>query len=78
MPRLRFHHGLPDFRAAVGAFIGEVDFRHAPVRLDVANVHRKPDAARANDESWLDVIVMVDIGWHVGSPQEDFQESIHQ
>src|SRR5882724_13440967 len=70
MPQLRLHHGLANLGAAVGAFIGEVDLRHAPMRLDVAHEHRKSDAARTNDEGWLCVIVIMDIGWHVGSPQE--------
>jgi hypothetical protein len=38
------------------------------MRLDVPYKHRNPDAARTNDESRLDVVVMVDIGWHVGTP----------
>src|SRR4030081_496698 len=71
---LRLDHGLLYFRTAVGAFIGEVDLRHAPMRLDGAHEHRKSDATRTNDESRLDVIVMVDIGWHVRTPHG----SIHQ
>src|SRR5882757_2263145 len=67
MPR-RLDHGLLYFRTAVGAFIGEVDLRQAPMRLDGAHEHRKSDATRTNDESRLDVIVMVDIGWHVRTP----------
>ena len=74
MPRLRLHDRLPDFGAAVGAFVGEVDLRHAPVRLDVAHIHRKPDAAWTDDEGRFEIIVLMDIGWHVGSPDE----SIHQ
>jgi hypothetical protein len=77
MPRFRLHNGLADFRAAVGAFISEVDLRHAPMRLDVAHIHRNSDAAWTQDEGGFN-IVMMDIGWHVGSPQEDTQESIHQ
>jgi hypothetical protein len=72
--QLRLDHGLAKLGATIGAFIGELDLRHAPMRLDVPNKHRKPDAARANDEGRLDVIVMVDIGWHRYSPQR----SIHQ
>src|SRR5437899_1447065 len=78
VPQFRLHDGLANLGAAVGAFIGEVDLRHAPMRLDVAHIHLKSDAARTNDEGWLCVIVIMDIGWHVGSPQEDTQESIHQ
>src|SRR5882757_10221050 len=71
--RLRLDHRLPDFNTAVGAFIGEVDLRQAPVRFDVLHIHGKPDTARTNDEGGFDVM-MADIGWHVGSPQR----SIHQ
>jgi hypothetical protein len=77
MPQFGLHDGLANFRAAVGAFIREVDLRHAPMRLDVAHIHLKPYAAWTNDEGWFDLILMMDIGWHVGSPQEDTQESIH-
>src|SRR5260370_19885731 len=68
VPQHRLGHCLSDFHAAVGAFIGEVDLRHAPMRFDVLDVHRNTDAARTNNESRLGVIVMVNIGWHVGSP----------
>ena len=68
MPHVRLHDGLANLGAAVGAFIGEIDLRHAPMRLDVAHKHRKSDAARTDDEGWFGVVVMIDIGWHVGSP----------
>src|SRR4051794_15253906 len=68
MPRLRLHHGLLYFRAAVGAFIGEVDLRQAPVRLDIAHEHGKSDATRTDHESRLDIVVMMNVGWHVGTP----------
>ena len=75
MPHFRLHHGPANLGAAVGAFISEIDLRHAPMRLDVAHIHRNSDAARTKDEGGFN-IVMMDIGWHVGSPQEDTQESI--
>ena len=78
MPHFRLHDGSANFGAAVRAFISEVDLRHAPVRLDVAQIHSQSDAARTKDEGRFDIVVMMDIGWHVGSPQEDIQESIHQ
>src|SRR4051812_26588133 len=71
--RLRLDHRLPDLHPAVGAFIGEVDLRQAPVRFDILHIHGKAYAARTNDEGGFDVM-MADIGWHVGSPQR----SIHQ
>ena len=78
MPKLWLHDGLANFGATVGALIGEVDPRHAPMRLDVAHIHFEPHTARTDDEARLDIVVMMDVGWHVGSPQEDTQESIHQ
>ena len=78
VPHFRLHDGSANFGAAVRAFIGEVDLRHAPMRLDVAQIHGQSDAARTKDEGRFDIVVMMDIGWHVGSPQEDTQESIHQ
>ena len=78
MPHVRLHDGPANLSAAVGAFIGELDLRHGPMRLDVAHKHRKSDAARTDDEGRFGVVVMMDIGWHVGSPQEYAQESIHQ
>ena len=60
----RFGYGLPDFGAAVGALIDEVDLGHAPMRFDVPDVHReKPYAAGADDRSCLD-LVMLGVGWH--------------
>jgi hypothetical protein len=61
-------HGLPHLGTAIGAFIDEVDLRHAPVWLDIAHKHGlHSDAAGADDGRHLD-FVMVDIGWHMGSP----------
>src|SRR4029077_2258807 len=65
--QFRLGHRLSDFRATVRAFIDEVDRRHAPVRCYVLDVHRQAHTARADHEGWFGV-VMVDIGWHVGSP----------
>jgi hypothetical protein len=70
--QFRLGHRLPDLRAAVGAFIGEVDFRHGQVRSNVLDVHRQAYAARADHEGRFG-IVMMDIGWHVGSPQESIE-----
>ena len=77
MPKLWLHDGLANFGATVGALIGEVDPRHAPMRLDVAHIHWKSDSARTDDECWLGVVVMMDRGWHVGSPQENAQARQH-
>jgi len=41
MSSLRLCYRLPDFRTAIGALIDEVDLRHAPMRLDISNVHRE-------------------------------------
>ena len=64
---LRLGHRLPNLGATVGAFIGEVDLRHAPMWCDVLDVHRKALTAWTDHEGWFGV-VMVDICWHVGSP----------
>jgi hypothetical protein len=72
VPLLRLEDRLLYFRAAIGAFIGEFDLRHAPMWLDIAHEHWKSNAARTNDESRLNIVVMMDIGWHVGnSPRKD-------
>lgn len=68
VPLLRPCDGLPDFGAAFGALIDEVDARHAPMGLDLPDKHRQQSyAAGADDWSFVD-FVMLDIGWHVGSP----------
>jgi hypothetical protein len=61
-------HGLSDFGAAIGALINEVDLRHTPMGLNVSNVHREwAYAAGADNRGCLNFVV-VDVGWHVGSP----------
>jgi hypothetical protein len=61
-------YGLPDFAAAVGALIDEVDLCHAPMRLDVSDKHwQKSQAAGAENRSVLSCAVL-DVGWHFGSP----------
>jgi hypothetical protein len=72
--RFRLGHRVPDLRAAVGAFIGEVDLRHAPMRCDVLDVHRQAYTAWADHEGWFGV-VMTDIGWHV-APQQGIQSVV--
>src|SRR6476619_4957572 len=68
MQQFRLSHRLRYLRAAVGACIGEVDLRHAPMRCGVLDVHRQAFTAWASHEGWFGV-VMADIGWHVGSPK---------
>jgi len=53
----------------------KLDLRHGPMRLDVAQ--RTLEGRRSSDKSrkgGLDIVVLMDIGWHVGSPCG----SIHQ
>jgi hypothetical protein len=70
MPPFWLGDGLPDFGAAVGTFIDEVDLRHAPMWFDVPDIHgQKPYAAGTDDWRLLDV-VMLNVGWHVGSPSQ--------
>jgi hypothetical protein len=67
---LRPRDGLPDFGAAVRAFIDEVDRRQAPMGLDVSHIHGKQShAAGADDRNSLD-FVMLYVGWHIGSPSQ--------
>jgi hypothetical protein len=62
----RLGHGLPDFGAALGTLVDEVDLRHTPMRLDVSHIHRnQSNAAGADNRKRLDEFVMLDIGWHV-------------
>src|SRR3954469_2256333 len=68
MPPFRPGDGLPDFGAAVGALIDKVDLRHAPMGLDLPDKHGKySHAAGAQDRSGFG-FVMLNVGWHVGSP----------
>src|ERR1019366_1479804 len=59
-----------DLGAAVGALIDEVDLRHTPMGLDVSDVHREQSyATGADNRSCLNFVVL-DVGWHVGSPSQ--------
>jgi hypothetical protein len=70
VPSLRLANGLPDLGAAVRALIDEVDCRHAPMRLDLPDVHRKQsDATGAEDRGGLD-FMMVNVSWHVALPSQ--------
>jgi hypothetical protein len=67
----RLCHGLPDFGATVGAFVDEVDPGHAPMGFDVPDIHRKQSyAAGANHRGSGFCVVMLDVGWHFGSPSQ--------
>jgi hypothetical protein len=56
---------LPDFGAAIGALIDELDLRHAPMGLYVPDIHRqKSHASRAEDRSSFVAFVMLNVGWH--------------
>ena len=41
MPSFRPGNRVPDLGSAVGALIDEVDFRQAPMGLDVSHIHRQ-------------------------------------
>ena len=73
MPSFRPGHGLPDFGAAIRTFKDDIDLRPAPIRRDVANVHRQnSDAAGADNRDCLGLdVVVVNVGWHVGSPRHN-------
>src|SRR5262245_38609425 len=36
--------------------------------LYLSNVHRQSHAARTDDHRWFSFVVVVNVGWHVGSP----------
>ena len=65
---------LPDLRATVGAFIDEVDLRHAPMRCDVPDVHRQAHTVWADHEGRFGV-VMADIAPGMSAPQQGIQQS---
>jgi hypothetical protein len=68
MPAFGLCDRLPDFAAAVGALIDEVDLRHAPMGFDVSDEHgQQSQAAWADNRGFLNLMVM-HISWHVGSP----------
>jgi hypothetical protein len=67
----RLAYSLPDFAAAVGALIDEVDLRHAPMRLDVSHMHgQHSHATGAKNRNVLNFVVLY-VGWHVGSPSAE-------
>jgi hypothetical protein len=71
----RLGYGLPDFGAAVGALIDEIDLRQAPMRFYFSHKHRKQsDAAGTDNRGCLD-FVMLDVGWHIGSPSAEARNS---
>jgi hypothetical protein len=76
MPSFRLGDRVPDLGAAVGTLIDEVDLRQAPMGLDVSHIHRQQSyAAWTDNRSGLD-FVMLDVGWHVGSPCKAEQRKI--
>jgi hypothetical protein len=62
-----FGHSFPDFGAALRALVDEINLRHAPMGFNIANVHSETYAVGADDWGGLN-FVMLDVGWHVGSP----------
>src|SRR5258705_6437507 len=70
MLSLRLRYRLPDFGAAVGALIDEVDLGHAPMGLDLPDVHREQSHAAGADNRRCLNFAVLDIGWHVGSPSQ--------
>jgi hypothetical protein len=68
MPAFRLCDGLPDFGPAVWTFIDKIDFRHAPMGFDLSDKHGQQSyATGTHDRRFID-FVMLDVGWHVGSP----------
>ena len=68
MSSFRSGDRLSDLGAAVGAFVDEVDFCSLLVELNLLDIHGKQSyAAGADCRCVLDLIVL-DVGWHFGSP----------
>jgi predicted TIM-barrel enzyme len=69
---LRFSQRLPELGTAIETFIDEVDLGRVPMRLDLAHIHgQQSHATRADLRRHLGVmldVVMLNEGWHVGSP----------
>src|SRR5882724_535194 len=61
-------YSLPDFAAAVGALIDEVDLCHAPMGLDLSDEHRQKSQAGGAENCSVLSRVALDVGWHIGSP----------
>src|SRR6266571_5846618 len=71
LQHLRLPDGLPDLGAAISAFIDEVDFGKAPMRLNIAHVHwQEPHTSGANHRRDFDILMMLYISWHLGSPSQ--------
>jgi hypothetical protein len=64
----RLAYSQPDFAAAVGARIDELDLRHAPMGLDVSHIHRQQPYATGAKNCHVLNFVVLDVGGHVGSP----------
>ena len=70
MSSFRLGNGLSDFGTAVGALVDKVDPRLAPMWLDLPHEHREYSyTAGADDRCGLSFVVL-DVGWHVGSPSQ--------
>ena len=67
--QFRRRQQLRDVRAAVGAFIGQGELCHAPLRPDGLDMHRHYRAGRA-DHGRCFGFVMVDKCWHGGIPND--------
>ena len=56
------------FGAAIRALIDEVDLRHAPMGFDLPDIHGKQSHTAGADDRSVLALVMLNVGWHVGSP----------
>jgi hypothetical protein len=64
----RLDDGPGDAGAAVGALENEIDLLHAPMGLNIADMHGNTQAAGAYHHGLLEFVVL-DISWHGGSPR---------
>ena len=68
MPALRPCDGLPDLGAAVRALVDEVYLGHAPMGFDFPDEHGQQSHTAGADDGSVLALVMLNKGWHVGSP----------
>jgi hypothetical protein len=68
MSLFRLRDGLPDFGAAIGTLIDEVDLRHAPMGLDVSHMHGEKAYTAGTEDRGCPDLVVLDVSGHVGSP----------
>jgi hypothetical protein len=62
--------GLSDLGAAIGTLIDEIDPCPAPIGLNLPDEHGRQSYAAGADHRSFFYFMMMDIGWHFGSPAQ--------